>query len=331
MQAKEDAPSEQNTIVLKLKVECRRLPNGAMENDKVYSRDLIVSAPCLERLLGLPRTEGRQHGAAGGGEGGGEGCHLGLPDNHQPSSCILDTAAAAVHRRAACHVPSPKSLSHCCLCLRAPFPPCCCSGCQRAARCRTRRPAALQAARKRWCQMACGPCTTTSSSPSCGQGRPSSWSATAPRVREARVRRLCLVRACPWAAAVRRMQYSPGRPLHSPRQQRGGPQPLVPVGVGDEHAKWSPVATTWYRLMPELALLQQPRGQIAEELAEQLPGLLQLSGCGENATVAVGDVRKHDKLLEKVRPAAASAVSFCWASLTNASCRQGPTLGGSSA
>lgn len=42
LQAKEDAPSEQNTIVLKLKVECRRLPNGAMENDKVYSRDLVV-------------------------------------------------------------------------------------------------------------------------------------------------------------------------------------------------------------------------------------------------------------------------------------------------
>lgn len=42
VQAKEDAPSEQNTIVLKLKVECRRLPNSGMENDKVYSRDLQV-------------------------------------------------------------------------------------------------------------------------------------------------------------------------------------------------------------------------------------------------------------------------------------------------
>lgn len=53
--------------------------------------------------------------------------------------------------------------------------------------------------------------------------------------------------------------------------------------------------------MPEVVLLQQPRGRIAEQLAEQLPGLLQLSGSGDAATVAVGDVRKHDKLLEKVR------------------------------
>ena len=39
---------------------------------------------------------------------------------------------------------------------------------------------------------------------------------------------------------------------------------------------------------------------MAEELAEQLPGLLHLSGSGDKATVVVGDVRKHDKLLEKV-------------------------------
>lgn len=68
--------------------------------------------------------------------------------------------------------------------------------------------------------------------------------------------------------------------------------------------------------MPELALLQQPRGQIAEELAEQLPGLLQLSGSGDEATVVVGDVRKHDKLLEKVRlaPAAHPTPAAFWAS-----------------
>lgn len=42
-----------------------------------------------------------------------------------------------------------------------------------------------------------------------------------------------------------------------------GPAPPPPfAGVGDEHAKWSPVATTWYRLMPEVVLLQQPRGQV---------------------------------------------------------------------
>lgn len=41
-QSKEDAPSEQNTVVLKLKVECRRLADGRMENDKVYSGQLQV-------------------------------------------------------------------------------------------------------------------------------------------------------------------------------------------------------------------------------------------------------------------------------------------------
>ena len=73
--------------------------------------------------------------------------------------------------------------------------------------------------------------------------------------------------------------------------------------MGEEHAKWSPVATTWYRLMPEVVLLQPPRGAVAQALAEELPGLLTLTGSGANATLVVGDVRKHDKLLEKVRGA----------------------------
>jgi DNA-directed RNA polymerases I and III subunit RPAC1 len=27
-------------------------------------------------------------------------------------------------------------------------------------------------------------------------------------------------------------------------------------GTGKEHAKWSPVATAWYRLLPEVVLLE---------------------------------------------------------------------------
>lgn len=27
-------------------------------------------------------------------------------------------------------------------------------------------------------------------------------------------------------------------------------------GVGKEHAKWSPVATAWYRLLPEMRLIK---------------------------------------------------------------------------
>eukprot|EP00887_Chlorella_sp_A99_P005135 scaffold25.g5135.t1 len=72
-------------------------------------------------------------------------------------------------------------------------------------------------------------------------------------------------------------------------------------GVGEEHAKWSPVATAWYRLKPEVALLQAPRGALAAELAAELPGLFTLVGAGEGASVALGDPLQHDKLLEKLR------------------------------
>mmetsp|Transcript_36991 Transcript_36991/g.80029 ORF Transcript_36991/g.80029 Transcript_36991/m.80029 type:complete len:292 (-) Transcript_36991:6-881(-) len=39
-------------------------------------------------------------------------------------------------------------------------------------------------------------------------------------------------------------------------------------GTGAEHAKWSPVATAWYRLCPEVVLLQDMAGGAAEELLE---------------------------------------------------------------
>ena len=39
------------------------------------------------------------------------------------------------------------------------------------------------------------------------------------------------------------------------------------AGVGEEHAKWSPVATAWYRLMPEVVLLRPVTGDEAAELA----------------------------------------------------------------
>ncbi|PRW20693.1 DNA-directed RNA polymerases I and III subunit RPAC1 [Chlorella sorokiniana] len=165
--SKEDAPSEQNTIVLKLKVECRRLPNGALENDKVY----------FSALQWLP--EGSE-----------------MPDE---TSCRFASSQAAL-------VPEGVRPVH---------------------------------------------------------------------------------------ADILVAKLRPGQAIEL--------ECHCIKGVGDEHAKWSPVATTWYRLMPEVVLLQQPRGQVAEELAEQLPGLLHLSGSGDKATVVVGGVRKHDKLLEKVR------------------------------
>lgn len=69
-------------------------------------------------------------------------------------------------------------------------------------------------------------------------------------------------------------------------------------GSGEEHAKWSPVATAWYRLYPEVAILQRPPTDIANELIEELPGLLQLQ---KNSEMEVDDALRHEILLEKVR------------------------------
>ena len=49
-------------------------------------------------------------------------------------------------------------------------------------------------------------------------------------------------------------------------------------GVGAEHAKWSPVATAWYRLHPEVVIPKGKsiKGKDAHMLAELCPGLFEL-------------------------------------------------------
>ncbi|KNA08964.1 hypothetical protein SOVF_157970 [Spinacia oleracea] len=42
-------------------------------------------------------------------------------------------------------------------------------------------------------------------------------------------------------------------------------------GVGKEHAKWSPVATAWYRMLPEVVLLQDICDEEAEKLVAKCP------------------------------------------------------------
>lgn len=69
-------------------------------------------------------------------------------------------------------------------------------------------------------------------------------------------------------------------------------------GVGEEHAKWSPVATTWYRLVPEVVLLAQPPLELATKLVVELPGLVKLDTQGN---AVVDDARQYVQLLEKVR------------------------------
>jgi hypothetical protein len=73
-------------------------------------------------------------------------------------------------------------------------------------------------------------------------------------------------------------------------------------GVGREHAKWSPVATAWYRLRPEVVLLQRVAGADAKQLVEEFrnkdgtPGLFVLEG----EELCVRDARDYENRLEEV-------------------------------
>ncbi|XP_021689849.2 uncharacterized protein LOC110671641 isoform X2 [Hevea brasiliensis] len=42
-------------------------------------------------------------------------------------------------------------------------------------------------------------------------------------------------------------------------------------GMGKTHAKWSPVATAWYRMLPEVVLLEDVQDETAEELKKKCP------------------------------------------------------------
>ncbi|XP_022936430.1 DNA-directed RNA polymerases I and III subunit RPAC1 [Cucurbita moschata] len=42
-------------------------------------------------------------------------------------------------------------------------------------------------------------------------------------------------------------------------------------GMGKTHAKWSPVATAWYRMLPEVVLLEDIEDELAEELKNKCP------------------------------------------------------------
>ncbi|XP_052476556.1 uncharacterized protein LOC105797435 [Gossypium raimondii] len=42
-------------------------------------------------------------------------------------------------------------------------------------------------------------------------------------------------------------------------------------GIGKTHAKWSPVAIAWYRMLPEVVLLEDIEYDLAEELKSKCP------------------------------------------------------------
>ena len=92
------------------------------------------------------------------------------------------------------------------------------------------------------------------------------------------------------------------------------------VGTGAEHAKWSHVATAWYRLQPELFVAGSSESdesesekaspssssritaEDADALAEELPGLVSVRGSGASRrAVLAAPARGNERLLEKAR------------------------------
>ncbi|KAK6149425.1 hypothetical protein DH2020_016950 [Rehmannia glutinosa] len=57
-------------------------------------------------------------------------------------------------------------------------------------------------------------------------------------------------------------------------------------GVGKTHAKWSPVATAWYRMLPEVVLLQDIEDGMAEELFKKCPvGVFDIEDIGKGSLI----------------------------------------------
>ncbi|KAG2490194.1 hypothetical protein HYH03_011321 [Edaphochlamys debaryana] len=72
-------------------------------------------------------------------------------------------------------------------------------------------------------------------------------------------------------------------------------------GIGKEHAKWSPVATAWYRLQPEVHMLQDVRADsdMGQELITTCPGLFEADPASGN--LRANSARGHEMVLERLR------------------------------
>ena len=89
---------------------------------------------------------------------------------------------------------------------------------------------------------------------------------------------------------------------------------IVEKGIGKTHAKWSPVSTAYYRLVPEITFKQPIIGDDAVELKKLCPtGVFDIEDLGgkkggklRNLNVSVkavvGDVRKCTTCRECIRP-----------------------------
>ena len=82
-------------------------------------------------------------------------------------------------------------------------------------------------------------------------------------------------------------------------------------GIGKTHAKWSPVCTAWYRMLPDIRLTQKVKGDEAKELVKLCPAKvfdiedLGSKGCqavvkNQEACTTCRECIRHEHLAEKV-------------------------------
>ena len=73
-------------------------------------------------------------------------------------------------------------------------------------------------------------------------------------------------------------------------------------GIGATHAKWSPVATATYRLLPQISFKQEVTGDLAHQLQAMCPmGVFDVEDLGGKARAKVAHQRKCTVCRECVR------------------------------
>jgi len=78
-------------------------------------------------------------------------------------------------------------------------------------------------------------------------------------------------------------------------------------GIGQEHAKWSPVGTCWYKMVPEITILEPITGADADEFMAKCANFSETHKCyacegkGDKKTVKVVESRGCDFCIERVR------------------------------
>ena len=78
-------------------------------------------------------------------------------------------------------------------------------------------------------------------------------------------------------------------------------------GIGQEHAKWSPVGTCWYKMVPEITILEPITGADADEFMKKCANFSETHKCyacegkGDKKTVKVVESRGCDFCVERVR------------------------------